>query len=205
MSKELQKISDEEILRLWHDKDFKGSFRGVKTFQILLKTDLNIDVPENRLYKVLKTDSVYLLHAKPKRKFDRRKFDINYYGELVQCDLAYIFQFENYKYFLLVIDAFSSKIFTYPLKDKTAVETLKAFQIILQKFKFDSITKLEADQGTEFSLVKEYCKKHKIVFKYKYGKNKARFRLSIFSKKIRARLVYMYIKRNKSNTLGRNF
>jgi len=33
-------ISDKEILRLWHDPSFAGSFRGVRTFQILLKTDL---------------------------------------------------------------------------------------------------------------------------------------------------------------------
>lgn len=167
-------ISDNDILKLWHDKNFKGSFRGVKTFQILLKTDLNIDVSEKRLYKVLKSDATYLIHAKPQRKFERRKFDINYYGELVQCDIAYMFQYENYKFFLVLIDAYSSKIYAKSLKTKTSEETFHAFEKLLNKFKFPQISKIETDQGKEFSLIKKYCVNHNIIFKYKYGKNKAR-------------------------------
>lgn len=168
-------ISDQKILDLWRDINFKGSYRGVKTFQILLKTDLNIDVSEQRLYKVLKSDPVFLIHAKPKRKYDRRKFDLNYYGELIQSDIAYMFEFKEYKYFLVVIDCFSSKIYAEPLKNKSSIETLKTFESILKKFDFSVITKLETDQGTEFSLVKKYCLKNNIVFKYKYGQNKARY------------------------------
>ena len=51
-------ISDKKILELWRDPNFSGSYRGIKTFQTLLKTDLNIDVEENRLYKVIKNDPI---------------------------------------------------------------------------------------------------------------------------------------------------
>lgn len=47
-------MSNEEILNLWHDKNWIGSFRGIKTFQSLLKTDKNIDISEKRLYNILK-------------------------------------------------------------------------------------------------------------------------------------------------------
>ena len=49
-------VSDEEILKLWRDPNFAGSYRGVRAFQTLLKTDLNIDVSEQRLLNILKTD-----------------------------------------------------------------------------------------------------------------------------------------------------
>ena len=67
-------VSDEEILQLWRDPTFAGSYRGVRTFQVLLKTDLNIDISENRLLQILKKDSIYLIHQRPKRKFNRRSY-----------------------------------------------------------------------------------------------------------------------------------
>ena len=84
-------VSDKEIIQLWHDPSFFGSFRGVRTFQKLLKTDLNIDVPESRLLKIFKTDALFLIHQRPKRIFLRRKYTVNFYGQLVQIDLAYMF------------------------------------------------------------------------------------------------------------------
>lgn len=167
-------ITDEKLLKLWRDINFSGSYRGVKTFQILLKTDLNIDVSEKRLYNILKNDHIYLIHAKPKRNYLRRKFDLNSYGELIQSDIAYMFEYESFKYFLVIIDCFSNKIYAKALKDKTSQSVLECFKSLLAKFKFDTVTKLETDQGTEFNLIKKYCKENNIIFKYKYGANKAR-------------------------------
>ena len=55
-------VSDKKLLELWRDPSFTGSYRGIKTFQTLLKTDLNIDVSEEHLYKVIKTDPIFLIH-----------------------------------------------------------------------------------------------------------------------------------------------
>ena len=35
-------VSDKRLLQLWRDPNFSGSYRGIKTFQTLLKTDLNV-------------------------------------------------------------------------------------------------------------------------------------------------------------------
>ena len=35
-------ITDKEILQLWRSPTFEGSYRGIRTFQVLLKTNLNI-------------------------------------------------------------------------------------------------------------------------------------------------------------------
>ena len=60
-------ISDEEILNLWKDKTFSGSFRGIKTFQACLKTDKNIDISEHRLYSILKQEPLFLTHQRSKK------------------------------------------------------------------------------------------------------------------------------------------
>lgn len=166
---------DTKILSLWHDSSWKGSFTGIKNFQTLLKTDKNIDVSERYLYKLLKNDALYLKHLKPNRKIIRRSYNIDYYTELLQCDVAYMFNNDGYQYFLCLIDCFSLKVFCKPLKSKTSTEVFTAFKDLLQKFDSQNITKVEVDQGKEFVKIKSYCTANNIIFKYKFGNNKANF------------------------------
>ena len=171
----MSKLSDQEILDLWRSPNFSGSYRGIKTFQILLKTDLNIDVSEYRLYKLLKTDPIFLIHQKRQRNFDRRSYDVQNYGELVQADIAYMFENENFKYFLLVVDCFSSKIFTVPLKQKDSKSVANAFKTILDDFKA-KIYEIQTDRGKEFlGECKKLFEEKEILYRTKLGKNKANF------------------------------
>ena len=75
-------LTDEEILSYWRNPNFEGSYRGAKPFQIFLKTDLGEDVKINRIYKLLKTDKIYILHQRPIRKISRRPFDVKFYGQV---------------------------------------------------------------------------------------------------------------------------
>ena len=165
-------ISDEKLLQLWRDPNFSGSYQGVKTFQILLKTDLNVDVSQRRLFKVLKTDKNYIMHQKPVRNFERRHYDVNFYGEVCQMDLAVMYNYSNYIYFLMLIDCFSLKMFTKPLKNKSSVTVSKALEEIFVEFGAQ-IHVLQSDRGKEFIGCKKLFRDKKIVFKPKFGKNKA--------------------------------
>lgn len=167
-------MSEEEILRLWRDSDFEGSYTGVKTFQILLKLNKNIDISEHKLYDILKNDPLFVMHQRGKKKIARRSYILDYYGELIQSDLAYMFEHETFKYFVVVYDCYSGKVFAEALKDKSS-ETVKTSLIkLINQFQV-VITKFECDQGTEFNKFKVYCKDHGIIFKFKYGQNKANF------------------------------
>ena len=167
--------SDKKLLQLWRDPTFNGSYRGIKTFQTLLKTDLNIDVSEKHLYSLLKTDPIFLIHQKPQRTIERRSYDLNNYGELVQADIAQMYNYEGFKYFLLLVDCFSFKIFTVALKNKNSSTVAEAFKNIFQKFN-SKIYELQTDRGKEFL---GDCQKlflsEKILYKTKLGKNKANF------------------------------
>jgi tRNA(Met) C34 N-acetyltransferase TmcA len=89
---------------------------------------------------------VYLIHLKPVRNFKRRQISVNNYGELVQADLAQMYTYDNYKYFLLLVDAFSSKVLVRPLKSKTSIEVKNAFEDIFDEFQA-TIYVLETDRG----------------------------------------------------------
>lgn len=138
-------ISDEKLRKLWHDP--KIGFRGIKTFQILLKTDYNIQVSQERLYRVLKEDPLYLIHLPPKRHFERRSYDVKFLGELLQMDLAEMFVFEGFKYFLVVTDCFSSKVWARCLKSKQSNVVCEALKEILKDISF-RIQEIESDRLT---------------------------------------------------------
>lgn len=174
-------MSDEDILRLWRDVNFEGSFAGVKTFQVLLKLNKNIDVSERKLYEILQHDPLFVMHQRGKKKISRRFYNLDYYGELVQSDLGFMFEHNNFKYFVVVIDCYSGKAFAEAISDKSSDTVKDSLIRLINKF-HTPITKFECDQGTEFSKFKKYCKENEIIFKYKYGQNKAGFAENIIQK-----------------------
>ena len=168
-------ISDNDLLDLWRSPTFEGSYRGIKTFQVLLKTNLNLDISQRRLYRILKSDPIFLIHQKPHRNFERRHYDLNNYGELVQADIAYMFEFNGFRYFLLVVDCFSSKVFTLPLANKDSKSVANAFGIIFEQFGA-KIYEIQTDRGKEFfGPCKVLFQQKQILYRTKLGKNKANF------------------------------
>jgi hypothetical protein len=168
-------ISDKKIIELWKNPNFSGSYRGIKTFQVLLKTDLDIDVSEKRLFEVLKKEPNYIIHQKPQRNFERRLYDLRNYGELVQADIAYMYDYNGFKYFLLAVDCYSSKVFAIPLKTKDSKVVANAFQEIIKAFQAP-IYEIQTDRGKEFlGPCKKLFSSKKILYKTKFGKNKANF------------------------------
>ena len=127
-------ITDKEILKLWRSPLFTGSFAGVKTFKICLKLEKDIDILESRLYSILKTDPIFIIHQKRHKELDRRHLDLNNYGELVFGDLAVMYPYDGFQYFLLVVDGFSSKTFVRPLKAKNSAIVAKALADIFDEF-----------------------------------------------------------------------
>ena len=86
-----------------------------------------------------------------------------------------MYDFEGFKYFLVVVDCYSSKLFVKPLKKKDSKSVTKAFEEIFKEFKA-KIYKLETDRGSEFeATTKRLFKQKKIFFKVKGGKHKANY------------------------------
>lgn len=168
--------SDSEIIKLWRDPSFDGSYRGVRTFQIFLKLEHNIDVSLKHLYKILNTDQIYLIHKTSHKTFPRRHYYVHNYGELVQMDIAHMFEDPEtgFQYFLLLVDVFSSRVFTKPLKTREDNDIIKALVEIIKSFK-SQIYVLQADREKSFLSVKlqTFLKSKDIIFRPKFGKNKA--------------------------------
>jgi len=78
-------IDESEILKLYRDITFPGSFRGLKTFQAVLKTDKGINISQKKLYQILQKDPNYLIHQLKPFKTKTRSAITHNYGELVQA------------------------------------------------------------------------------------------------------------------------
>lgn len=165
-------LTDEDIIKLFRNPEFKGSFSGMKNFQIFLKTDLNENVSLQRLYNVIKNYPDYIYQLKPIRKFPTRNYVTDSFGELMEIDLGFMPTFNLFRYFLCLVDVFSWHIWCVALKKKNGPVVGKALEKVFDEIN-SPITKIQADSGTEFIGNKDVFIKHKILFKTKHLKNKA--------------------------------
>lgn len=138
-------ISDEEILRLWKSPDFEGSFRGLKKFVLLLKTNLNIHVSESRVLKVLSQDPIFITHQRRRVKIKHRHFYLSHVGQVVQADISYMFSRNLYRYFLVVVDCYSNRLYTKALRNKKSGTVATALRSIFDQFQAP-IEKFETDR-----------------------------------------------------------
>jgi hypothetical protein len=166
-------VTDKYLLQLWRSPNFVAGYSGIKTFQIKLKLEKNINVSQARLYNILKKDPMFLIHQKAPSNIKRRHLVLNNYGEVVFGDLSYMYNYNGYKYFVLVVDGFSGKIFVRPLKTKDSLIVSLALESIFEEFQAQ-VYVFETDQGTEFQgECKKLFKRRNITYRAKFGKNKS--------------------------------
>jgi len=154
------------------------SSRGIKSFQILLKTDLGIDISENRLYKVLGQEPIFLMHQRKFQKVLRRQTITHSYGQLLQADCAYMVPDSQtgQKFFLLVIDVYSGKVFVEILDNLQGLEVAAKFKKIVKDFG-STIYELQVDAGSEFKskYFKALLKEKNIYLRIKRPPHKASY------------------------------
>jgi hypothetical protein len=139
-------LTDERLKELFEDPTFYGSFSGGRNFQMFLKTSFGENVPLSRIYRVLKTIPSYITSVKPIRRFPRQPYEVSGFGSLLQADIAFMFEKNDYKYFLVVVDVFSRHLYCEALKDKTAASVKSALIKIFDTIPTE-ISKFETDQG----------------------------------------------------------
>lgn len=100
-----------------------------------------------------KKDIVEEIHRYARKNFERRKYSMRGIADTLQADLIDMQPFKNanrgYAYILIVIDIFSKKAYTQPLKDKTARSTSQAMEKILIQVG-ERVRHIHSDDGKEF-------------------------------------------------------
>ena len=163
----------ERVIKAYTDIRFPGSFGGLGRFNRYLKEKEKINISRLQLKDILEKVPVYQVHVLTKRRFPRRKLTAKGAGIDFHADLAYMPEYEGFKYFLLLVDLYSNYVYVVPLKDKSSSSVKKGFEKIFEDnflFKFST---LGTDAGTEFTANRDYFKSRNIELYTRRGQNKA--------------------------------
>lgn len=191
----IEKMEDSEIKQLWQNEDFIGAYSGLKTFKALLFTTYGENIPLKRLKSILEDIPSYVARQRPPKKFPTRSYHVYGFCTLMQADLGVMFKFEDFYYFLLLIDVFSRKIFTRPLKNKKTSTVKEAFEDIFETIN-NRISVMQTDSGAEFKGLKNFFASKNIRHQYKFGITKCNFAESaIYQIKLK---LYTALRSNKS-------
>ena len=123
-----------------------------------------------------KRDIAFELHKPARKNYTRRKVNVYGKNDLWQADLVEMIPYSKinggYKYFLIVIDAFTKLAFAIPLKCKSGKEVTNAMSKILLN---RSPKLLQVDNGKEFynTTFDALMKKHNIHKYSTYSTTKA--------------------------------
>lgn len=124
-----------------------------------------------------RSDIVNELFKPARKNFPRRKVVLKGIDDLVELDLMDMQQIakenEGFRYVLVVINCFSKKGYTVPLKNKTAAAVAEATKTILDRNKL-KFKNAHTDMGTEFhGAFQKLMKDRGINHYFTYTENKA--------------------------------
>ncbi|XP_033214079.1 uncharacterized protein LOC117171135 [Belonocnema kinseyi] len=102
----------------------------------------------------LKYQDSYNLHVPIHRRFRRINYDISNIDCLWEADLVDLKHLKDaddgYQHLLVILDVLSKYVWVEPLKDKSANEVRRAFEVILDQNEKRSPACLHSDRGKEF-------------------------------------------------------
>ena len=137
----------------------------------------NIDVTKKEVAEFLKGEKVYTLHVTRPQKHLRSRlisYTIDYSWESDLAVTPYYRSNKNFQYIMVTVDLLSEYIWAYPMKTKSADDSVKAFQQLMT----DTGRKCSlftTDAGTEFTNFKfqQLLKANDIYHHIAGGKHKA--------------------------------
>ena len=142
------KPTPSEIVSLWRDRTFPGFGLGLISFKQELESRFKVKLSDKYVKDVLCTIPEYLKNQQRRKKFDRRQYFVHGFAVLYQSDVASMPSHDGYNFFLVLIDVYTSFLWTALLTKKNNVEVGKALDEIFKKW--PTCDRLETDEGGEF-------------------------------------------------------
>ena len=171
----LSKEQIEQIRKWWTDpENSSAAFSGLANFKQWLFLEKNINVSSHELWKIMRTVPEYVMNIRGRKRFRRRGMELYGSNELWMGDSAHMYKYKHKKYFMVIVDCFNHRVYTRAMNKLDKKSGLEAFLSIVNNDNEGIFPrKFASDEGSEFSGVKEYCKKNDILYSRKYGLNKA--------------------------------
>jgi hypothetical protein len=128
---------DAVLSGIYYNPASKGSFSSPSALFRSVKENGYDDITSKYVNDFMQRQDVYTLSREIKRKHKTRKVISPYTGYQHDVDLAdmrrYSKQNDGVCYIFVLIDIFSRKLYTIPIKTKNALEIISAFQYTIKK------------------------------------------------------------------------
>lgn len=140
------------LKQLYFDPEKPGSYGSVNKLYRAVRKEGKYVLGKSKIKKWLESQEAFGLHRQINRTFPRRKMiipSLNYFWEADTAVMtSYDEENDNYRYFLLVVNAFSKYVWTIPLKSTKGIEMVSGLSSVLDG---NSIPwHLRTDRGSEF-------------------------------------------------------
>ena len=144
----------EKYLRqIYLDPSHPGSFGSALQLYKNVKKEGRYNISHSKIKKWIQKQESYSRNKKVTRQFKRGRVIVEGIDDQFDADLASLIDYsetnDGYKYLLVVIDIFSRYAWVQPLKDKSAVEIVKAFDKIISEGRIPK--RLRTDAAKDFT------------------------------------------------------
>ena len=193
------RLTDREkeiIEKAYTDISFPGAFGGLNRLREYLRQKKKILVTAAEIKSVLKNVPVYQMHVLAATRFRRRRYTVDGAGIQFQADLAEMPRYGDYKYFLLMVDLYSTFVYVVALTNKTSKAVQNALESIITENRLIKFSGLGTDSGGEFTGVRQYLKNRGASLYIRRGRNKA-FQAENFIR-IFKHALYRYLRYKKT-------
>ena len=138
---------------IYLDPSHPASFSNPRTLYKAVKTEGKHKISHSQIKKWIQKQESYSRNKSVKRKFQRGRVIVAGIDDQFDADLASLVYYaddnDGYKYLLVVIDIFSRYSWVEPLKDKTALQIVNAFDKILSGGRIPK--RLRTDAAKDFT------------------------------------------------------
>ena len=172
LSKELTNKERKKILSLWHDPNFFGSYSGITNFNRALEK-YGIKVSRPQLSALLYSIPSYIDKIRPVKIPHYRPYRYVASNICWEADIADMHPREDngYRYYLVIVDIFSRKLFTFAMKNRKQHWLIRGFEHAYRENNNKWPEKVEGDN--EIFLLKNWFKQHNVYVRRRFRRNKA--------------------------------
>ena len=163
--------------KIYFDPSHPASFQSPLRLYYTVKKEGKLKISHAQKKKWIQNQESYSRNKSVKRKFERGKVVVAGIDDQFDVDLtpfiSYADENDDYKYLSAVIDIFSRYGWVEPIKDKTLIQVISAFDKILEKGRKPKC--LHSDAGKEFTnkaFQDFFLKKRKLYISLLTVKNK---------------------------------
>ena len=188
------------LRKIYLDPSQPGSFGSPLQLYKNVKKEGKYKISHSQIKKWIQKQESYSRNKKVRRGFQRGQVIVEGIDDQFDADLASLIDYadnnDGYKYLLVVIDIFSRFAWVQPLKDKTAVEIVKAFDKIISEGRLPK--RLRTDAAKDFTSEKfqKYVKSKNIVHFTTHNEKQANY-VERFIKTLKSK-IYRYMVSNNS-------